>query len=74
MQLNAFPHVNLCKCFCTEGGIIIIKAELCILRKLSYLGLLCLLKMLILSSLIISTEVVFFLSSHQFISELNYTD
>lgn len=39
MQLNAFPHVNLCKCFCTESGIIIIKAILCILRKLSYLGL-----------------------------------
>lgn len=39
MQLNAFTHVNLCKCFCTEGGIIIIKAILCILRKLSYLGL-----------------------------------
>lgn len=74
MQLNAFPHVNLCKCFCAEGGIIVIKAALCILRKLGYLGLpyLLQLEILILSSLISSTGFFFF--PFQFISELNSTD
>lgn len=76
MQLNVFPHVNLCKCFCTEGGIIIIKAVLCILRKLSYLGLVTpslRVEDTHLSSLIISIEVFVFLSS-QFLSKLNCTD
>lgn len=78
MQLNAFPHVDLCKYFCTESRIIIIKAVLCILRQLSYLCL-----------VIISLRVEeaypvqpnyfhrsqgsFFLSS-QFISELTCTE